>query len=283
MPLQRPPPSVHRRPPRRKTRRPPRHHRAPRHAHSQWPPQRHQNERYHGPRTSDRTCATAHTATDGTSTGNAHPALPPPHHPPQVGLPHPHLPRHLATPDHPPDPPRTPSPPPLHPVSWHLPYPALRPTPIHLRSLPAASLFAVFFWPRPLRAPPRDRFPNPRRDHFPTLPLLNPWAPPPGDSTVRRRSSRDASRRPPPSSRYHWQPFTHNTTATSTFPHSRHPRTSGDPPPQRPFCDSSRLWSSMQPASVPLYFASSAGCSTTPRHRRTPPSPQPPLPHPRPR
>jgi len=94
---------------------------------------------------------------------------------------------------------------------------------IHLCSLPAASLFAVFFWPHPLRAAPRDHFEDARRDHFPTLPLLNPWAPPPEDSTVRRRSSQDASRQPPPSSRYHWQPFTHNTTAASTFPHSRRP------------------------------------------------------------
>ena len=217
-----------------------------------------------------------------------------------------------ASSDPPPHPPRSPPPPSLHPIPWHLPRPALRPTQNHQRSLPAASLFAVFVWPLPLRAPPRDRSANPRRDHSPTLRLLNPWAPPPGDSTVRRRSSRGASRRPPSSPRYRWQPLTHNTTSTSTFPHSRHPRTpssskraswpacmppcpeppsppsgqSAAPPPwspsQRPSCNSARLCSSVLLALVPPCSACSAGCSTTPRKRQTPPSSWPPLPRPHP-
>jgi len=105
LPLQRPPPSVHRWPPR--------HRRAPRHARWQWPPQRHQNQRARGPRTSDPQCATAHTATDGTWTGTAHPTLAPLRHRLQVGLPPPHLPRRLATSDPPPHPPRSPPPPSL--------------------------------------------------------------------------------------------------------------------------------------------------------------------------
>ena len=142
-------------------------------------------------------------------------------------------------------------------------------------------------------------------DHSPILRLLNSWAPPPGDSTVRRRSSRGASRRPPSSPRYRWQPLAHNTPSASTFPHSRHPRTPSSskragwpacvppcpeppsPPPGHPAAPppwspsqrpSARLCSSMLLASVPPCFACSAGCSTSTRHHRTQPSSRPPLP-----
>jgi len=181
-----------------------------------------------GPRM--RNCAHCD-VTDGTWTETARPTLAPPRHQPQVGLPHPHLPRHLATSDPPPHPPpRSPPPPSLRPIPWHLPRPALRPTPNHQRSLPATSLFAVFFWPLPLRAPPRDRSANPRRDHFPTLRLLDPWGPPPGDSTIHRRSSRGASHWLPSSPRHHWPPLTHNTTSFHV-----------DIPPLPPSTDSKRL------------------------------------------
>jgi len=129
-----------------------------------------------GPRTSDPKCATAPTAMDGTWTETARPTHAPLRHRPQVGLlPPPHLPRRLATSDHPPHPPRSPPPPSLRPIPWHLPRPALlRPTPDHQHSPPAASPFAMPSWPLPLlrHAPPRDCFPNPWRDRFPTLRLL---------------------------------------------------------------------------------------------------------------
>jgi len=189
-------------------------------------------------------------------------------------------------------------------MPWHLPRPTLSPTPIHRHSLPAASLFAVFIWPFPLRGPPRDRSANPRRDHSPTLRLLNLWAPPPEDSTVRWRSSWGASRRPPPSPRYRWHPLAHNTTSTSTFPQFRHPRTPSsseragwpacvppcpDPPSPPPGQSaaphtrspssqpSARLCSPMLLASVLPSSTCSAGCSTSPRHHRTYPSSRLPL------